>query len=154
MRDAGGKLSFDPSSFQLMEEMGVDAFLDVTTDLGIDILLPNKEEGAMLSGETEPLAIAGRLAELYKGAQIILKLDAEGALLYLDGESHHIPPATNNLVDATGAGDSFAGAYLARTLRGVSEVDAAQFACQVAAWVIERLGARPSADPALDQLLR
>ncbi len=152
--EGGGKLSFDPSSFQLIEEMGVEAFLDVTTDLGIDILLPNKEEGAMLSGETEPLAIAGRLAELYKGAQIILKLDAEGALLYLDGESHHIPPATNNLVDATGAGDSFAGAYLAHTLRGVSEVDAAQFACRVAAWVIERLGARPVGDPALDKLIR
>jgi sugar/nucleoside kinase (ribokinase family) len=153
VQDSGGTLSFDPSSFQLIDEMGVDAFLEVTTDLGIDIFLPNKEEGAVLSGETEPLAIAQCLAELYKGAQIILKLDAEGALLYLDGETHHVPPATNNLVDATGAGDSFAGAYLARTRLGASEVEAANFACQVAAWVIARLGARPQGDRALQALL-
>lgn len=152
-KNGGATLSFDPSSFQLIEDMGVDHFLQVTTDLGIDILLPNKEEGAMLSGETEPQAIAERLSELYKGAAIILKLDADGALLYRDGLVAHVPPATNNLVDATGAGDSFAGAYLARTLSGVDEVEAAHFACQVAAWVIERLGARPYSDQALERLL-
>ena len=56
---------------------------------------------------------------------MILKLDADGALVWLDGVAHHIPPATNNLVDATGAGDSFAGAFLARYLVGATAVDAA-----------------------------
>ena len=50
---------------------------------------------------------------LYPSALVILKLDADGALVWQDGEAHHIPPATNNLVDATGAGDSFAGGFLA-----------------------------------------
>ncbi len=78
------------------------------------MFLPNKEEGAILTGLKDPEAIAHDLTEIYPGSLVILKLDADGALVWLDGAAHHIPPATNNLVDATGAGDSFAGAFLAR----------------------------------------
>jgi ribokinase len=152
-RDSGATLSFDPGSFQMIQEMGVDHFVGVTRDLGIDVLLPNKEEGATLTGLKEPDAIARDLSELYAGALVILKLDADGALVWLDGAAHHIPPATNNLVDATGAGDSFAGAFLARYLSGVSVVDAATFANSVSAWVIEHPGARPTADARLAQLI-
>ena len=152
-RDAGATLSFDPGSFQMIEEMGVDAFLAVTTDLGIDVFLPNKEEGAMLTGCKDPTDIARELTGTYPGALVILKLDADGALVWLDGTPHHIPPATNNLVDATGAGDSFAGAFLARYLHGASAVEAATFATSVSAWVIEHPGARPVADARLESLL-
>ena len=93
------------------------------------------------------------MAELYGGALIVLKLDAQGALVYQAGQSTHIPPATNNLVDATGAGDSFAGSFLAQWLRGVNPVEAAQFATSVAAWVIEHLGARPEPDARLRRVL-
>jgi ribokinase len=44
-QESGATLSFDPGSFQMIQEMGVESFLSVTTDLGIDIFLPNKEEG-------------------------------------------------------------------------------------------------------------
>jgi len=140
----------------MIDEMGVDAFLEVTTDMGIDIFLPNKEEGAMLTGLKEPVEIAHRLSELYPTALIILKLDAEGALVLLEGETHPIAPATNNLVDATGAGDSFAGAFLASYLRGTDPIEAARLATKVAAWVIEHPGARPAPDrrlrPTLDAI--
>ncbi|MCB0992001.1 MAG: sugar kinase [Acidimicrobiales bacterium] len=152
-QQAGATLSFDPGSFQMIGEMGVDHFLEVTTDLGIDIFLPNKEEGAVLTGESEPTAIAARLDDLYPSALIILKLDADGALVYQNGEAAHIPPATNNLVDATGAGDSFAGAFLARYLEGRPAVDAAAYATKVAAWVIEHTGARPDIDRRLASFL-
>lgn len=152
-QDAGATLSFDPGSFQMIDEMGVETFLDVTTSLGIDIFLPNKEEGQMLTGETDPPAMARRLAEIYPGALVILKLDADGALVLLGDEVHHIPPATNNLVDATGAGDSFAGGFLAHYLEHGSAVDAARFATTIAAWVIEHPGARPETDERLRTLL-
>ena len=93
------------------------------------------------------------LDALYPSALVILKLDADGALVWQGGEAHHIPPATNKLVDATGAGDSFAGAFLARYLRGVSAIDAARFATEVSAWVIEHPGARPAPGPSLERLL-
>ncbi len=150
---SGATLSFDPGSFQMIGEMGVDQFLSVTTDLGIDLFLPNKEEGSMLTGETEPIAIASRLAEIYDGALVILKLDADGALVYDQGEATLIAPATNNLVDATGAGDSFAGSFLAKYLNGVSAVESAEYATKIAAWVIEHPGARPTPGPALRRMM-
>jgi sugar/nucleoside kinase (ribokinase family) len=64
----------------------------------------------------------------------------------------HIPPATNKLVDATGAGDSFAGAFLAHYLVHRSPVAAARFATRVSAWVIEHIGARPAPDSRLATL--
>ena len=84
---------------------------------------------------------------------MILKLDADGALVWEGGEAHHIPPATNKLVDATGAGDSFAGGFLAKFLTGSSAAAAAQFATQISAWVIEHPGARPVAGRRLRALI-
>lgn len=150
---SGATLSFDPGSFQMIAEMGVEHFLDVTQDLGIDIFLPNKEEGEVLTGCTDPIDIARELDRLYPSALVILKLDADGALVWQDGSAHHVPPATDKLVDATGAGDSFAGAFLARYLRGASAVDAATFATAISGWVIQHFGARPAPDHRLERLL-
>jgi ribokinase len=152
-QDAGATLSFDPGSFQMIQEMGVASFIAATSDLGIDVFLPNKEEGAILTGRKDPEDIVAELTTIYPGTLVILKLDADGALVWLDDSAHHIPPATNNLVDATGAGDSFAGAFLARYLRGASAVEAATFATSVSAWVIEHPGARPAPDSRLEHLL-
>ncbi|MEJ7799288.1 MAG: sugar kinase [Ilumatobacter sp.] len=152
-QQSGATLSFDPGSFQMIEEVGVDQFLAVTQDLGIDLLLPNKEEGAALTGLSDPESIARELDALYPSALVILKLDADGALVWQQGSAHHIAPATNKLVDATGAGDSFAGAFLARHLRGATVVHAAQFATTISAWVIEHPGARPAPDARLRALL-
>jgi ribokinase len=150
---SGATLSFDPGSFQMIDEVGVGQFLAVTQDLGIDIFLPNKEEGAVLTGAMDPVDIARQLDDLYPSALVILKLDADGALVWQDGEAHHIPPATNKLVDATGAGDSFAGGFLAKYLTGSSAAEAAQFATRISAWVIEHPGARPEPGPRLRTLI-
>lgn len=152
-RDSGATLSFDPASFQMIEEMGVNHFLACTQDLGIDVFLPNYQEGEVLTGLDDPEAIVAALAKLYPQALIMLKLDADGALVYENGVATPVPPATNNLVDATGAGDSFAGAFLARYLRGATAVDAARYATSISAWVIEHLGARPEPDARLRSLL-
>ena len=154
VRTSGGTLSFDPGSFQMIQEVGVDQFLSVTQDLGIDVFLPNKEEGTVLTGRSDPADIVRELDALYPSALIVLKLDADGALVFRDGDAVHVPPApTNRLVDATGAGDSFAGAFLARYLRGADSVEAARFANRVSAWVIEHPGARPVADTRLAAVL-
>lgn len=147
-------ISFDPASFQMIQEMGVDQFLSWTKDINIDVLFPNFDEGRVLTGCDEPELIVRALAKIYEGALIILKLDADGALVFDGATTTQIPPATNNLVDATGAGDSFAGAFLAHYLKSNSAVDAAKFATKVAAWVIEHLGARPATDTRLHQIIQ
>lgn len=150
---SGATLSLDPASFQMIQDMGVASFLACTRDLGVDLFLPNFEEGEVLTGLSEAEAMAKRLAELYPGALIMLKLDAEGALVLERGELTRVPPATNRLLDATGAGDAFAGAFLAHYLRSQDAPEAARFATRVAAWVIEHLGARPQPDAYVRQLL-
>lgn len=152
-RASGATVSFDPGSFQMIEEMGVEHFLAVTQDLGIDVFLPNKEEGAVLTGCKDPTDIVRELDQLYPSALVVLKLDADGSLVWQHGAAHHVPPATDKLVDATGAGDSFAGAFLAKYLRGATPVEAARFATRISAWVIEHLGARPAPGPRLQRIL-
>ncbi|NDC91098.1 MAG: sugar kinase [Acidimicrobiia bacterium] len=147
-------ISFDPASFQMIQEMGVEQFLSWTKDLAINIFFPNYDEGRVLTGCDEPGAIVRALANIYTDALIILKLDADGALVFDGKTTTEIPPATNNLVDATGAGDSFAGAFLAHYLQSNSPVDAAIYATKIAAWVIEHLGARPKADARLQQIIQ
>ena len=98
--------------------------------------------------------MTARLTELYPGALVMLKLDSEGSYVHEHGEGQAVPPATNNLVDATGAGDSFAGAFLAHHLRHGDALAAARFATKISAWVIEHLGARPAADARLTKVLR
>lgn len=152
-RQAGATLSFDPGSFQMIQEMGVDQFIGCTSDLGVDILLPNQQEAAVLTGLEEPVEMAARLTEIYPGALVIIKLDADGAYVHGADGGVRIPPATNNLVDATGAGDSFAGGFLAHYLRSGDEVAAARYATLISAWVIEHLGARPLPDARLNGVI-
>ena len=152
-QQAGLTLSFDPGSFQMIREMGVDKFLKYTQDLGIDIFFPNYEEGSVLTGLKEPAEIAASLAEIFPNALIMLKLDAKGSLLYEKGKATRIAPESNNLMDATGAGDSFAGAFLAHYLKTQDAVAAAHFATKISAWVIEQLGARPKRDASLNAII-
>jgi ribokinase len=58
-REAGMSISVDPSSVPLLEEIGLGRFLEWTR--GVDLCLPNLEEGAFLSGERNPDHIAERL---------------------------------------------------------------------------------------------
>ena len=150
----GGTLSLDPGSFQMIDEMGVDTFVGMTADLGVNVLFPNLEEGEILSGKKDPHAIAARLAEIYPGAMVMLKLDDEGAYLYHHGAGRHFPTAAKRVMDATGAGDAYAGAFLATWLRGGTPETAAAGANRLAGWVVGRMGARPESDAELDRLLR
>lgn len=150
---AGGTLSLDPGSFQMIDEMGVETFVGITADLGVNVLFPNLEEGEILSGQKDPHAISARLAEIYPGAMVMLKLDDEGAYLFHHGEGTHFPTAAKQVVDATGAGDAYAGAFLAAWLRGSTPEAAAAGANRLAGWVVGRVGARPEGDEELERLL-
>lgn len=151
-KGGGAALAFDPASFQLIETVGVERFLAWTVDLGIDLMFPNYDEGRTLTGEEEPERIVERLSERYDGARVILKLDAKGAYVQADADGNDggwVAPVESQLLDATGAGDAFVGAFLARRNLGETAVEAARFAAGVSAWVIEHLGARPQPDARL-----
>lgn len=153
-RQAGATLSFDPGSFQMIEAMGVPAFLSMVQELAPAVLFPNVDEGRVLSGRDEPRAMITELARLFPGAVIALKLDRDGALLLEpDGRLTPVPTDGQPALDATGAGDTFAGAFLSRWLRGVPVPEAGRFAVAVSNWVVGQVGARPPVDGALRGLL-
>ncbi len=149
-REGGATLSLDPASFQLIEQVGVDRFVRFTSDLGLDLLFPNVDEGRVLSGEREPERVVAALAERYPGTRVVLKLDAQGAYVRNDhGTGVHLAPRPSQLLDATGAGDAFAGAFLAGWTRDGDVLSAGRFANDVSSWVVEQLGARPKPDARL-----
>lgn len=83
-----------------------------------DIALPSREDAEALTGLADPQAIAERYLRL--GARIVaVKCGREGALLATaDGTVARAAPHAVDAVDATGAGDTFCGAFLARIILG------------------------------------
>ncbi|HEU5012107.1 MAG TPA: sugar kinase [Roseiflexaceae bacterium] len=150
---AGATVSLDPASHQVIHEMGVEQFARLTADLPVDMLFPNRDEGAALSGEHEPARIAHALRRRYPGATIVLKLDRDGCYVLADNHEAHYPTTEVEVLDTTGAGDSFDAAFLARYMRDGDLASAARFANRVARWVVARFGARPTVDEAFTKIL-
>lgn len=150
---AGASVSFDPASYQMIREMGHDAFERITADLPIDMLFPNRDEGEVLTGEREPPAIARALGRRYPGAIVVLKLDRDGCYVLANGHAQGYPASDDPVVDATGAGDAFDAAFIARYMRDRDLAAAARFANMVAGWVVAHHGARPPIDASLAALL-
>ncbi|MEO1612160.1 MAG: PfkB family carbohydrate kinase, partial [Pseudomonadota bacterium] len=86
---------------------------------------------------------ARRIAEQRAlGAKIVaLTIGAEGALLGDASGVSAIAPPQARAVDASGAGDCFDGAFLARLLAGDSPKAAADYAVTAAALSVEGYGA-------------
>lgn len=146
-RESGATLSLDPGSFQMIMQTGRNTFLSLMDTLEFDYLLPNRDEAQALSGESAPLEMMRWLQAHYPKACIVLKLDHEGVLVGEAGREALYVAATNDaVVDATGAGDAFGGAFLSHFLRSGDAKAAATLAVQVAGWVIGRFGARVGMD--------
>jgi 2-dehydro-3-deoxygluconokinase len=105
-----------------------------------DICLPSLDDLQLLSGLSDPDALADHCLRL--GARTVaLKLGAAGALVANAHERHRIAPHACRSVDATGAGDTFGGAFVARRLAGDSLREAGRYAAVAAALSTEGFGA-------------
>jgi sugar/nucleoside kinase (ribokinase family) len=150
---AGAVVSFDPASYQMIREIGHDAFDRIVAGLPVDMLFPNRDEGMALTGEREPEAIARSLARRFPGAIVALKLDQAGCFVLSGTYARHHPTNVVPVVDTTGAGDAFNAAFVARYRRDGNLDAAARFANMVAGWVVAHDGARPAADDELTAIL-
>lgn len=105
-----------------------------------DVLLASIEDATALAGTTNEHAAADFYQRLGPGI-VVVTLGAEGALL-ADGDRRvRIPPLPGPVVDATGAGDAFAGAFLARLLAGDDAEGAARYATIAAGLKVRGYGA-------------
>ena len=107
----------------------------------LDFFFPNLEEARLLTGREAPDDVADAL--LGAGVKnVALKLGGVGCLVKNGSGRFEVPacPATQ-CVDTTGAGDTFAAAFIASILEGRSVAHCAAFANAAASLCVERLGA-------------
>jgi len=105
-----------------------------------DIALPSLDDVRALTGLEDPDALVDHCLTL--GARIVaLKLGEAGALVATAQERHRIAPHPCRPVDATGAGDTFGGAFVSRWVAGDSLAQAGRYAAAAAALSTQGYGA-------------
>jgi 2-dehydro-3-deoxygluconokinase len=105
-----------------------------------DIVFPSDDEAEHLTGLSDPDQILDHY--LSYGALIVaLKRGAKGVRIATPAMRIDIPPAPSIPVDSTGAGDSFAGAFLAYYLETGDVEKAGYLAAKVAAGTVSGFGA-------------
>jgi len=97
-----------------------------------DYALPSLDDAEALTGLSDPDAIADFYLRL--GCPVVaMKLGKDGVLLATADRQVRIQGHRVDAVDATGAGDTFCGSFLARIILGDAPEDAARYANAAAA---------------------
>ncbi len=139
-RAAGAKVSLDSNlRLKLWPLARARAMLGAAAAMA-DHFFPSIEEARALSGLEQPDAIVDWAHRL--GARTVyLKLGPEGVIVSDGARRERIAGLKVKAVDATGAGDCFCGATLARLAAGDSSFDAARYANAAAALATTGFGA-------------
>lgn len=105
----------------------------------LDVLIVNEHEAAHL-GAGRP---ASELTTLVP--TVVVTLGAQGAVLYQrEAPEVRVPAPSVSAVDATGAGDTFCGAFAAALSEGAQVADALRFAVVAGSLSVQAHGAVPS----------
>jgi 2-dehydro-3-deoxygluconokinase len=139
-RASGVKVSYDSNlRLKLWPLARAQAIIRATIALS-DYFLPSLEDAQQFTGLDDRDAIIDWC--LAAGArQILLKLGADGVIVADAARSVHVPGYPVDAVDATGAGDCFAGSLLARLAAGDDLLAAARYANAAAALTTTGFGA-------------
>ncbi len=138
-RASGKSVSVDPASAAFLSEVGAKDFLAWTHGAGL--CLPNEDEAAFLSGTRDPQAQLTNLARHYP--LVVIKRGARGCDAAAGEARWHAEAEQGPILDATGAGDAFAAAFLAARLGGAPIAQALQRANAAGGSAARSLGARP-----------
>ena len=122
----------------------------------VDVLICNEVEAGQFLGRdvdaSSAMDAARELAGLCRGSALIT-LGAEGAVGWHGGGGRHVPALRVDVVDTTGAGDAFCGAFAAWLARGAAFDEALQAGATAGSLAATRAGAQPSL-PTRDEILR
>lgn len=107
----------------------------------VDYILPNQDEIALLTGETDPSANAKLLVEAGVSCAVV-KIGSKGCIIRTKEEVLEVSAyPVERAVDTTGAGDCFAAGFLWALSNGYSLADCGRFACATASCTVENVGA-------------
>jgi 2-dehydro-3-deoxygluconokinase len=139
-KSAGLKVSFDTNLRLKLWPLDI-ARQAINQAIGLsDICLPSLDDVTAITGLSDPDAVVDHCLGL--GAKAVaLKLGAQGALLATNTTRQRIAAFVCEPVDATGAGDTFGGAFIARIVAGDTLIDAGRYAAAAAALSTEGYGA-------------
>jgi sugar/nucleoside kinase (ribokinase family) len=136
----GISLVIDPASEGFLREAGVANFIGWTA--GAAILFANYDEAFALSGVPDIEEQTRLLGAHYQ--RVVIKRGALGASL---GDAGGIRMSVGapqiEVVDSTGAGDAFAGAFLACLLRGADEQTCLSAGIEAGTRAASQLGGQP-----------
>jgi 2-dehydro-3-deoxygluconokinase len=139
-RTAGVKVSFDTNL--RLKLWPIERARAVMTDVmrRCDICLPSIDDVAAITGLTDPDALIDHCLSL--GAKVVaLKIGERGAIVADATQRHRVAPHPCKPIDATGAGDAFGGAFVARLVAGDDLLSAGRYAVVTAALSTEGFGA-------------
>ena len=141
-REAGTRIAFDPNFRPALWPDRKEARAAIGSAYAIaDIALPTFSDENLLFGDRTVGDTEKRMASAGI-REFVIKNGDEPAVVFGDGLHGKVPPSRpRRVVDTTGAGDSFCGAYLAGRLVGLSPIDATRLGHLVAAEVIGVHGA-------------
>ncbi|MCX6029286.1 MAG: PfkB family carbohydrate kinase [Chloroflexi bacterium] len=133
-REAGVLVSFDGGAGE--PRPGIEALLELT-----DLLVVARKFASNTTGMDDPLQ-AGPALRRFGAAEVVITDGAAGCWLW-EGEAFmHQPAFTVPVVDTTGAGDTFHGAYLYARLQGWPARRRLVFASATAALKCMQIGGR------------
>jgi len=130
----------------------LDRITDRTTALLSAVSVPIFAESvpAALTGEADPERALRALRRSHQ-AWLCVTLGSHGAMMLVNDDLHYSPAFTVGVVDTTGAGDVFRGAFITAMLRGDSPDGILRFANAAAAIGCTREGALDSV-PSLEDV--
>jgi sugar/nucleoside kinase (ribokinase family) len=103
-----------------------------------DIFFPNEDEARAITGCPSAASAARELAKL--AGCVVVKRGARGALIATRNREFELPAFPTDVVDTTGAGDSFNAGFLSRFLLGEDLEACAQFGALAAARSVGQVG--------------
>lgn len=110
---------------------------------GVDYLIPNQTELALLAG-VKRLSEAVETLQNWGVRNVIVTLGEAGALVVVNGNENHLPAHRVDVVDTTAAGDAFVGAFAVALTEGLEIQAAADWGNAAGALAVTRDGAQPS----------
>ncbi len=164
-----GPLDTFAHALKMAHGLGVTTFLDPAPACPLseevyrntDIIAPNESEAEILTGiSVDTYADAAKAGRVFLSRGVrtaIVKLGGRGSMYVTENEERHFPAVKVEAVDATGAGDAFAGGLLVALAEEKPIDEAIRFASCVAALSVTKVGvvnALPSREEAESLMAR
>lgn len=109
----------------------------------VDVLTPNENELALLTGEDD-FEKGIETLRAWGVKNVVVTLGAKGARLVNETTDQHLPAFKVTPVDTTAAGDAFNGALAVALAEGKTLVDAVRYGNAAGALAATKVGAQPS----------